>query len=164
MLSWQQQAEIDANRPNRINLLSGSVDCQGRAWVEIDLNALAFNVRQLKQFLAPQTQLMAVVKADAYGHGATTVAKVALSNGASSLAIATLAEGIELRQAGITAPILILGAINTPEEIKEIANWQLEPTLCNPQQAVAVCRNLAEISSDSPRSSQIRYGDVSFGN
>lgn len=78
---------------------------------------------------------MAVVKADAYGHGAVRVAQTALQAGADWLAIATLGEGIELREAGITAPILLLGGINSPEEIEAIAHWRLQPTLCSPEQA-----------------------------
>ncbi|MGK7892514.1 MAG: alanine racemase, partial [Xenococcus sp. (in: cyanobacteria)] len=109
--------------------------CQ-RAWVEIDLNALAYNVRQIKNILSPQTALMAVVKADGYGHGAVVVAQTAIENGATWLAVATLAEGIELREAGIKAPILLLGAINSTEEINKIAQWQLQATICNPQQAL----------------------------
>jgi len=116
-----------------------------RAWVEIDLTALAHNVRTLKNFLEPQTKLMAVVKADAYGHGAVTVAQTALANGADCLAIATLAEGVELRQAQITVPILILGAINAVEDIKALAAWQLEPTICNIEQALAFDRTLTQI-------------------
>lgn len=115
--------------------------CQ-RAWVEIDLAALAHNVRQLKRILAPQTALMAVVKADAYGHGAVTVAKTALQNGASWLGVATIPEGIELREAGIDAPILILGATHTPEQIRAIAHWKLQPTLCTPQQALGFSETL----------------------
>lgn len=116
-----------------------------RAWVEIDLDALAHNVRTLKNFLNPQTKLMAVVKADAYGHGAKIVAQTALDNGADCLAIATLAEGVELRQAGIEAPILILGAINAVEDIKAVAMWQLEPTICNQDQAKVFDRTLDEL-------------------
>jgi alanine racemase len=123
---------------------------QGRAWVEIDLGALADNVRQLKQLLSPQTELMAVVKADAYGHGAIKVAETALHHGADCLAIATLAEGIELRQAGIGAPILILGAINTSEEIRAAAAWQLETTLCNPQQALLFSEVMSVIGQTLP--------------
>jgi alanine racemase len=104
-----------------------------RAWVEIDLGALSHNVQQLVKFLSPRTQLMAVVKADAYGHGAVTVAKTALEAGASWLGVATVPEGIQLREEGIKAPILILGAINTPEQIQASANWQLQPTLCSPK-------------------------------
>ncbi|EAZ89797.1 alanine racemase [Crocosphaera chwakensis] len=121
-----------------------------RAWVEIDLSALSHNVRQIKQLLSPKTALMAVVKADAYGHGAIAVAQTALQAGASALAVATLGEGIELREAGITAPILILGAINTPEEIAAIAHWNLEPTLCYPEQAMVVSQTLSQCEKVLP--------------
>ena len=121
-----------------------------RAWVEIDRQALTDNVRQLKRLLLPQTELMAVVKADAYGHGAVRVAKTVLEAGASWLAIATLGEGIELREAGIPAPILILGAINTPEEILASAQWNLQPTLCNPQQALTFSETMAAIDDILP--------------
>lgn len=140
MLSWQPTTrQVQPNKEiEQLSLIN-----RQRAWVEIDLKALAHNVRQIKQILAPATELMAVVKADAYGHGAVTVAQTALNHGASALAIATLAEGIELRQAGIDAPILILGAINTAEEIEAVAAWQLEPTICNPQQALIFAETLA---------------------
>lgn len=107
-----------------------------RAWVEIDLATIAENVRQIKRLLSPPTKLLAVVKADAYGHGAIPVARTALSAGATWLAVATLSEGVELRSAGIAAPISILGAINTPDEVEAIARWQLQPTLCSSQQAL----------------------------
>lgn len=105
-----------------------------RAWVEIDRTALRNNVRQITSLLAPATELMAVIKADAYGHGAIKVAGTVLESGARSLAIATIGEGIELREAGIAAPILILGAVNTPEEVAALAHWKLQPTLCNAEQ------------------------------
>lgn len=116
-----------------------------RAWVEIDQSALAHNVRQVKAFLSPETELMAVVKADAYGHGAIKVAQTALTSGATRLAIATLGEGIELREAGIIAPIVVLGAVNNPEEIAALCQWDLEPTICTPQQAITFSKTLAEI-------------------
>jgi alanine racemase len=86
---------------------------------------------------------MAVVKADAYGHGAVTVARVALQQGADWLGVATIPEGIELREAGIKAPILLLGATNTPEQVRAIAHWQLQPTICNPKQALIFSETLA---------------------
>ena len=116
--------------------------CQ-RAWVEIDQAALAHNVRQLKKLLASKTQLMAVVKADAYGHGATMVARSALDAGAGGLCVATVQEGIQLREAGIEAPILLLGATNTPEQVRAIAYWQLQPTICTPQQALVFSETLS---------------------
>ncbi len=121
-----------------------------RAWVEIDQSALVNNVHQFKQSLKPGTALMAVVKADAYGHGAVRVAQAVLQAGASWLAIATLGEGIELREAGITAPILILSAINTPEEIEAIVHWQLQPTLGSITQAHCFNRVLADLGATMP--------------
>ena len=120
-----------------------------RAWVEIDLGALSHNVKQLVKFLSPCTQLMAVVKADAYGHGAVTVARTALEAGASWLGVATVPEGIQLREDGIQAPILILGATNTPEQIQAIAHWQLQPTLCSPKQALEFSNTLETINHNS---------------
>ena len=142
MVGWQQHQE--ANLAYEQHPLSCLVNRQ-RAWVEINLEALAHNVKALKNFLTPGTKLMAVVKADAYGHGAITVAKTALANGADCLAIATLAEGVELRQAGIEVPILILGAINAPEDIKAVAAWRLEPTICNARQALIFNDTLSQI-------------------
>ncbi|HLP87256.1 MAG TPA: alanine racemase [Nostocaceae cyanobacterium] len=121
-----------------------------RAWLEIDLGALSYNVRQLVRFLSPQTQLMAVVKADAYGHGAVTVAQTVLESGAKWLGVATVPEGIQLREGGIKAPILILGATNTPEQIHAIAHWHLQPTLCSPKQALVFSNTLEEIKYSSP--------------
>ncbi|NES82868.1 MAG: alanine racemase [Moorea sp. SIO2B7] len=121
-----------------------------RAWVEIDQGALAHNVRQLKRLLLPHTELMAVVKADAYGHGAVRVAETVLKAGASWLAIATLGEGIELREAGISAPILILGGTNTKEEIEAIAQWNLQPTLCNIEQALIFSQTMTKLGQILP--------------
>lgn len=142
MLSRQQTTDLDLTlEGDRLSLLVS----RQRAWVEIDLQALADNTQALRKFISPQTELMAVIKADAYGHGAVKVAKTVLANGAGSLAIATLAEGVELRQAGIKAPILILGAVNAPEDIKAIAAWHLEPTICSFHQASFFAETLAEI-------------------
>jgi len=78
-------------------------------WAEIDLDHIAHNIRSIRQILPEGTQLAAVVKANAYGHGAIPVARKALESGAVYLAVATVDEGIELRQAGIAAPILVMG-------------------------------------------------------
>ncbi|MEO3703793.1 alanine racemase [Trichormus azollae] len=121
-----------------------------RAWVEIDLGALSYNVKQLVRFLSLRTQLMAVVKADAYGHGSVTVAKTVLEAGASCLGVATVPEGIQLREGGIKAPILILGATHTLEQIHAIAHWKLQPTLCSPKQALEFSNTLEAINYNSP--------------
>jgi alanine racemase len=129
-------------------LLNSEIDVgiRQRAWVEVDLDAIAENIRQIKGLLSPQTKLMAVVKADAYGHGAVSVAKTVFQAGAEWLAVATLPEGIELREAGIKQPILLLGAIHTAEEVQAIAHWQLQPTLCTPQQALLFSETLNQLN------------------
>lgn len=80
-------------------------------FAEVDLGAIAHNVRSIRELIGPQRGLMAVVKADAYGHGATEVAKVALASGADWLGVALAEEGWALREEGIRAPILIMGPI-----------------------------------------------------
>lgn len=78
-------------------------------WAEINLEHIAYNIKQMKQRLSSSTKVMAVVKADGYGHGAIEVAKTALNSGAEALAVALLEEAVELRKAQIDAPILVLG-------------------------------------------------------
>jgi len=121
-----------------------------RAWVEINLTALAHNVGQLRRWLTPRTELMAVVKADAYGHGAVTIARHALRAGAHWCGVATVPEGIELRQAGIQAPILLMGAVHSLEEVRAIAQWQLQPTLVAPKQALVFSEALNTLDQPLP--------------
>jgi alanine racemase len=98
------------------------------SWVNVDLGAVSHNLRALRALLAP-TDALAVVKANAYGHGAAPVARAAVAGGARGLAVACLAEGAELRAAGLTAPILLLNAGN-PEEAEEIVRLGLTQALC----------------------------------
>ncbi len=86
-----------------------------RALARVNVAAIERNVELLRSRLAPGTELWAVVKADASGHGAVPVARAALAGGAAGLAVATVGEAAELRAAGLTAPILILGAISNDE-------------------------------------------------
>ena len=118
---------------------------QQRAWVEIDLSALAHNVRQIRGLLAPSTKIMAVVKADAYGHGAIDIARTLTDLGVEWLAVATVTEGIELRQAGIFTPILVLGAVNSEMQVHAIAKWDLQPTICSIAQATVISKAIATL-------------------
>ncbi len=96
-------------------------------WEEVNLDNLAYNMKNIRA-RAKSKELFAVVKADAYGHGAVEAAPVLLENGATRLAIAVLSEGVELRKAGIECPIMILGY--TPETlIADVLEYDLEPTL-----------------------------------
>lgn len=101
------------------------------AWVEVDLDAVAANVSILARLVAP-AQVCAVVKADAYGHGAPAVARAALAGGASGLAVALVEEGVALREAGISAPILLLSE-PTPEGIAEAVRRDLVLTCYRPE-------------------------------
>lgn len=105
----------------------------------IDLAALRANVREICRQLPPKTILMAVVKADAYGHGIIQVARNVLKAGAAWLAVARTDEGLALRQAGITAPILVLGAASG-EEIGEGVQNDLTLTVTDPRMVHAVQR------------------------
>lgn len=99
-----------------------------QAWKEIDMEALSHNARVLQARLAPACRLMAVVKADAYGHGAVPVARSLEQKGVSSFAVACLSEAIALRQAGIRGMILILG-YTPPEEVLLLVRWRLTQTV-----------------------------------
>lgn len=97
----------------------------------VDLSAIRDNVRAMRRQVPESARLLAVVKADAYGHGAAQVSKAALEAGASWLAVARAEEGADLRRAGITAPILVLGAV-TEAEAPVIAEYGLTATVCDP--------------------------------
>lgn len=164
MLSEEETTAESATTKNRQMVLweSDGGLCQ-RAWVEIDLTGLTHNIKQLKNILSPQTELMAVVKADAYGHGAIAVSQTALQAGANWLGVATIPEGIELREAGIEAPILLLGATHTPEQVKAIAHWQLQPTICTAKQALIFSEVLATLERSLPVHAKLDTGMSRLG-
>jgi len=96
------------------------------SWVEVDLSAIRSNVAAIRAYVAP-AQVCAVVKADAYGHGDVPCAEAALAGGAESLAVALVEEGVRLREAGITAPILLLSESELGDA-ERIVEWDLVPT------------------------------------
>jgi alanine racemase len=98
------------------------------AWVEVDLDAIAANVRTLAAEVAP-ARLLAVVKADAYGHGAVPVARAAVEAGAAWLGVALVEEALELRAAGITTPLLVLSEPH-PAAADACAVNQVAVTIC----------------------------------
>jgi alanine racemase len=103
-------------------------------WAEIDLNAIAHNIIELKNLIPPETRLMAVVKANAYGHGAVEVAECALEAGAAVLGVARIDEAIQLREAGLTAPILVFG-YTPPERVGKLLAYELTQTVYTLQTA-----------------------------
>lgn len=99
-----------------------------RSWVEVDLDNFTKNWSEMKRLVGPDVQIMQVVKADAYGHGAIEISNMALKNGALSLGVANADEGIQLRVSEIMAPIIILSP-STISEIDQIVKYDLTPSV-----------------------------------
>jgi len=108
-------------------------------WVEVDLGAIAHNVRRIAEHVGPDVEVLAVLKADGYGHGATRVARTALNNGATWLGVACIGEALTLRHAGIRAPILSLG-YTPPWQVRQAVLNDITVTLFDAQVARALSR------------------------
>jgi alanine racemase len=106
-------------------------------YAEISLEAVKHNISRIRKLLAPAVKFMAVVKANAYGHGAVAVSRAAIEAGADSLAVANLKEALELREAGIVSPILILTESPT-SVMDEIIQYDLSQTLYSYSEAQAL--------------------------
>lgn len=116
---------------------------QNRAWIEIDLQALEHNVKEIQRVLPNQTKIMGVVKANAYGHGAVEVSQKLNEMGITDFAVATLDEGIELREAGIQGEILILGYTDL-SCIPEVMKYDLTQTILDEKYA----RNIQDMLTE----------------
>lgn len=104
-------------------------------FAEIDLSAIAHNVKAVKNRVHP-SRVMAVVKANAYGHGVAPVARTAIANGATYLGVALVEEGIELRNQGIEEPILVFGGA-VKSQLKDFFTFNLEATVYSKDIALA---------------------------
>ncbi len=111
-------------------------------WVEVDLKAIAHNIRELRRITNPKARIMAVVKANAYGHGMIEVARQSLENGAEALGVANIEEGIQLRKAGIDAPVLIFG-YTSPVHAKKLIEFDLTQTVYSYETSRALSEALA---------------------
>jgi len=112
-------------------------------WLEVNLDNLVHNLREIKRNLKPSTSIMGVVKADGYGHGAVEVARLLIEEGVERLAVAVLDEGIELRKAGIEVPILILGYI-PPDFYEQLFEFDITPTIYNYHDVVCLSKVAAD--------------------
>ena len=115
-------------------------------WLEVDLEAIAHNLRRVVELVGPDVTVMAVLKAEAYGHGMVRVARTALNNGARYLGVASINEGAALRQAGVTAPILVLGYAPA-WQARELVLNNLSATVFNLDVAQALSRAARELNS-----------------
>jgi alanine racemase len=126
-------------------------------WVEVDLDRFARNLAAIRAAIGSETRILLVVKADAYGHGAVETARAALANGVAMLGVATLHEGIELRAAGITAPIIILSP-SLPSETDEIIEHRLTPCVSSLEFAERLSRRCASLGRVSPLHVEVDTG------
>jgi alanine racemase len=109
----------------------------GTCWIEVDLGALRSNYRLARNLVDPGIPIIAVVKAEAYGHGSLEVSRVLLEEGASTLAVATVSEAADLRKAGIHGPILIMGRM-LETQAKTALRWGAEITITHMSMAKAL--------------------------
>ena len=97
-------------------------------WADIDLDAVAANVRELRRVTRPEARLLVAVKANAYGHGLVEVARQALESGADALGVARMQEALWLRNAGIDAPVLVFG-FTSPSDVEALVRHNLIQTV-----------------------------------
>lgn len=115
-------------------------------WIEVDLSKLAHNFRLIRQALPAEVKLLAVVKADAYGHGLVPVGRLFAELGADYLGVTDIAEGEALRQAGVTVPILVFAPF-LPEELSRLVAADLTATLSNLTQLRALAEQKLDFSA-----------------
>lgn len=108
-------------------------------WMEVNLDNLVYNIREIKKNLKGSTYVMGVVKADGYGHGAVEVSRTLLEEGVDRLAVAVLDEAIELREAGIEVPILVLG-YTPPDLFSDMIKYNITPTIYNYDDALLLSK------------------------
>lgn len=129
----------------------------GPRWVEVDTAALEHNVRQVLGLLRPGTELMAVVKSDAYGLGAVETARAAVAAGASWLGVTTVEEGLELRRHGLTAPILVF-APPLEAEAPACLAYGLTPTVTHRDVAEYLARAARSLGIAAPVHLKVETG------
>lgn len=117
-----------------------------QTWVEVDRSAIAYNVRRIKEIVGESVTVVAVVKANGYGHGAVAVASTALNNGADYLAVSAVGEAVELREAAIDAPILVFG-YTPPNAVRQALRYNLTLTLYDLDVARAYNRIARELDT-----------------
>ncbi len=127
-------------------------------WAEVDLNAIKYNITNIRKMVNTK-ELIAVVKADAYGHGALNVSEILLENGATKLAVAVITEALDLRHGNINAPIMILGY--TPLDFAgDLINYDIEQTIFD----LGYAKKLSEIALNLGKKAKVHIAlDTGMG-
>jgi alanine racemase len=131
-------------------------------WAEVDLDAIAFNVHAFKRHVGQAVEVIAVVKANAYGHGAVPVARAALEAGATRLGVHRAIEGVELRRAGLAAPILVMG-YTPPSGAAMMVQHNLTPSLITREFAEAVSAEAVRAGKEVPLHVKVDTGMSRYG-
>lgn len=134
----------------------------GVTWAEIDLDALAANVAAVKRHIDESVEIYAVVKANAYGHGAVQASRTALEAGATRLAVHRAIEGIELRKAGLEAQILLMG-YTPPIDAEMVARWRLTPSVTTMDFAQAISSQACILGVNIPVHVKVDSGMSRYG-
>lgn len=131
------------------NIRQSNINIHKDAWVEINLEYLAYNIQQIKKLIPKSKKLMGIVKADAYGHGAQMIAKTMLASGVDWFGVSSVDEGLDLREIKIDAPILIVGAVPL---------WAIETAVLNDisisifnEQHLQACKSVFERTGKKPK-------------
>ncbi len=131
-------------------------------WAEIDLDAIQSNLRAIRRHIGDGPEIIAVVKANAYGHGAVPVGRAVLQAGAARLAVHRAVEGIELRQAGLDAPILVMG-YTPPAAAGRLVDHRLTPSLTTAEFARALSERSLAAGRTTPVHLKVDTGMSRYG-
>ena len=131
------------------NTRQTNINIHRDAWVEINISNLEHNIKEIRKNISPDMKLLGVVKADAYGHGSIMLAPTILASGVDMLGVASIDEGVDLRQAKIKCDILVLGAVPV---------WALETAVQNDisisvfnQEHLIACKEIYERLGVKPK-------------
>ncbi len=120
------------------------------SWVEVSLRALKHNLAEVKSFVGPSVKVMAVVKADAYGHGAVGASRAFAEAGADYLGVTTLEEALEIREAGISTPMLVFSPL-LPDQVEAALSNDLDQTVCD----LSLAQSISETAGKMGRAARV---------
>ena len=120
------------------------VEANRAAWIEIDLNCIDYNIKEIINKVGDASKIMGVIKSDAYGHGAVKIAKLLSDNGIHSFAVATLPEAMELRKAGFTSEELVPFCLAPDSLTETIVEYDLTPLVCSLENAHLISQIASE--------------------
>lgn len=134
-----------------------TISTSSPTYATVDLSALTHNLTQLRRLLSPGCEIMAVVKANAYGHGAVEVARSLIAQGVTRVAVVSPDEGIALRSAGITVPIVLLGPLFA-EHLRDIIAHRLTPVLSDRALLPPLAQATASLTTPYPIHLKVETG------